>query len=365
MFLGNKRDASFKSMIKSVGDTFLINGAAEIAQFGVFIILGIIILPLFFKDINCAFGLMLPAGFVGGHGTAAAIGSVLSEWGWDDAKSVGQTFATVGLLGGIIIGVLLINIGTRLGYTKVIKRIEDLPKEMLTGFVPVDRRSVLGENTVNSMAIDPLTWHVSLVMISVGGAYLVNTFLRSVLPQISFPVYGIALILSIGIQPILNLLKIGDYVDKRIIGHLGSTATDFLVAFGVASINISVVIKYIVPIVVLSILGFIYSYAWFWCISRNFFRNYWFERGIYIFGMLTGVLATGVILLRITDPEFKTGALEDFGFAWIFLSIVDLLLVSFSPIFVMEGTGIWYAAFLISVSVLSLLICKKQFIIKE
>ena len=43
------------------------------------------------------------------HGTAAAIGSVLAEAGWDEAISIGQTFATIGLLGGIIIGISLLN----------------------------------------------------------------------------------------------------------------------------------------------------------------------------------------------------------------------------------------------------------------
>ena len=40
MFLGSKRKVSFKTMISNVGDSFLINGAAEIAQFGLFIIIG-------------------------------------------------------------------------------------------------------------------------------------------------------------------------------------------------------------------------------------------------------------------------------------------------------------------------------------
>ena len=121
MFIGSKRKVSFKSMFNSVGDCFLVNGAAEIAQFALFTLIGVTVLPLLFPGINSAFGLMLPSGFVGGHGTAAAIGGVLAESGWADATSIGQTFATVGLLGGIIIGVIIINIGARKGKTAVIK----------------------------------------------------------------------------------------------------------------------------------------------------------------------------------------------------------------------------------------------------
>ena len=122
MFIGSKTKVTFKSMFESVGDSFLVNASAEILQFAIFILIGVAVLPIFFTGINKAFGLMLPAGFVGGHGTAAAIGSVLAENGWSDATSIGQTFATIGLLGGIFGGVAVINIGARKGKTAIIDR---------------------------------------------------------------------------------------------------------------------------------------------------------------------------------------------------------------------------------------------------
>ncbi len=361
MFIGNKSKVSFKKMFNSVGDTFLVNAAAEITQFGLFILLGVTVLPLFFKGLNVAFGLMLPAGFVGGHGTAAAVGSVLVENGWKDATSIGQTFATIGLLGGIIGGVTMINIGVRKGKTAIIKNVNELQEEMLTGLVNENDRSEFGKNTVNAMSIDTLTWHFSLILVAVGMAYGLNTGLKILFPAVSFPVYGLALLCSIFLQGILKIIKLDDYVDKKIITHIGSSSTDYLVAFGVASINISVVIKYLTPIIVFSAIGFLFVIAWFWIISPRFFRNYWFERGMYIFGLSTGVMATGVILLRVTDPEFKSGVLEDFGFAWIFLSFMDMFLVSFSPMFVLREIGVAYSFGLLIVASICLIICKTVF----
>lgn len=304
---------------------------------------------------------MLPSGFVGGHGTAAAIGGVLAESGWADATSIGQTFATIGLLGGIIGGVIIINIGARRGDTAIIKDVKELPKEMLTGLVPEKDRAEFGKNTVNAMSIDTFSWHLTLILVAVGMAYLVNTGLKAVLPSVSFPVYGLALICSIFVQGILKFLKMDDYVDKRIITHIGSSATDYLVAFGVASINVKVVVQYLVPIIALSVLGFVLVVIWFWFVSPRFYKNYWFERGMYVYGLTTGVMATGVILLRITDPEFKSGVLEDFGFAWIFLSFMDMFIVSFSPIFVLNGTAIISSVILLGVAATCLIICRLVF----
>lgn len=72
-------------------------------------------------------------------------------------------------------------------------------------------------------------------------------------------------------------------------------------------------------------------------------------------------MATGVILLRVTDPEFKSGVLEDFGFAWIFLSFMDMFLVSFSPMFILKGTGVLYSVILLLAAIISLVVCKVVF----
>ena len=229
---------------------------------------------------------------------------------------------------------------------------------MLTGLIPEEKRQSIGKETTSTMSIDSLTWHLGLVLTCVGAAYLANMGLKVLLPGISFPTYGLVLVFSIGLQAILHALKMDGYVDKKTITHIGSGATDFLVGFGVASINISVVLQYWVPIVLLVVAGLAIVLIFLLVISRNFFSNYWFERGIYIYGMSTGVLATGAILLRVADPEFKTGVLEDFGFAWIFLSIIDMLLVSFCPMFVISRVGAVSGAILIAVAAVCLAVCK-------
>ncbi len=361
MFVGTRGKVSVRSVLEGAGDTMLVNGASEMMQFALFILIGVTVLPAAFSGINEAFGLMLPAGFVGGHGTAAAIGGVLAEAGWADASTIGQTFATVGLLGGILFGVALVNVGARRGWTKVIKGIDELPEEMLTGLVPDGKAAPLGKSTTNGVSIDSLTWHACLVLVSVGMAYLANEGLKIVLPDVSFPTYGLALLCGIVVQLVLKAVKLDANVDKDVITHIGSSATDFLVVFGIASIKVSVVVQYWVPIVMLSVLGFIFVTAWLLIVSPRFFRKCWFEHGIYIFGMSTGVLATGVILLRITDPEFRTGVLEDFGLAWIVLSIMDALLVAFSPVFVLAGQGVAFALVLIAVSIAALVACKLMF----
>ena len=59
------------------------------------------------------------------------------------------------------------------------------------------------------MSIDTLTWHFTLLMVAVGAAYLINNELKILIPSVSFPVYGIALICSVVLQGIFEIIKIG------------------------------------------------------------------------------------------------------------------------------------------------------------
>ncbi len=74
-------------------------------------------------DLYATFGWELVIGYTGGHGTAGILGNMLSELNipyWETAQGVATTMATFGLVGGIIIGMILINWAARKGYTSVL-----------------------------------------------------------------------------------------------------------------------------------------------------------------------------------------------------------------------------------------------------
>ena len=41
------------------------------------------------------------------------------------------------------------------------------------------------------------------------------------------------------------------------------------------------------------------------------YHNFWFERSLFVYGWNTGVIATSVTLLRVTDPCLRTKTQED------------------------------------------------------
>ncbi len=362
LFIGNEGGGSFKQTMDQVGDTFLLNSATYFGQYAAALLIGGGILYAFYPEINSAFSVLMPGGFIGGHGAAAAFGGAFKELiNWDEALPIGQTFATIGLLVGVIGGVIAINIATQRKATRFIKTMSELPEGMRTGMIPSDEQEAMGRNTVSPMSIDPLTWHLVLVLIATCGGYYLTNYLQGLFPKLSIPMFSVSMLCGVALQQILKLMGLTKYVDKNIVTRIGSSATDYLVAFGVASIRISVVIKYLYPILILTVIGIVFVVLYLTVVCRKLFHNFWFERGIFIFGWATGVVAIGVTLLRIVDPEFKSKTLEDYGMAYVFMSFIEIGLIAILPSLIVSGYGFVAGAVCLVVFVLLLAICAKRY----
>ncbi|SJZ69085.1 sodium/glutamate symporter [Selenihalanaerobacter shriftii] len=366
LFIGKKQQTSVKKVIDKVGDTFTLNLAAEIGGFGTSLLIGGFILKKFFPDVPEMFAILQPAGFVGGHGYAAAIGGTLKTVaGWKEALTIGQTFATVGILSGVFGGLVLINIATRIKATRFIKTMAELPDSMRTGLVPEDKRNTMGQETVNPMSIDPLSWHLLLVLIATAGGYYSYYGFKAILPEITLPMMCLSMLSGVLLHFILKAVGLGDYVDRKVITRIGSTATDYLVGFGVASIKVAIVVKYAAPIIIMTAIGVGYGIFFLFFVGRKLFQNFWFERSIFVYGWSTGVVAMGVTLLRIVDPEFESGTLEDYGMAYMVIAFIELAIVSIVPLYVAKGNVMLSGAILLAIWAILLLITAWKYGVRD
>src|SRR5690606_25141137 len=147
--------------------TFFFNMGAEVGLFAAALVLGGILVPLVMPNIEASFPLLLPAGFVGGHAYAASIGGTLDRYaGFESAIAIGYTFATIGIVSAIVIGVPLIRWGVRRGYTSSLTPLANVPESTKTGMIPEVEQISMGRATVSSASMDALGWHVAIVVVT-------------------------------------------------------------------------------------------------------------------------------------------------------------------------------------------------------
>ena len=187
----------FKAEVDRIGSYFSYKVLAQVIQFGLVPLFSILVISRLFPEINYSFGLLLAAGFSGGHGTAAAVGSTLNNLGFTDATDIGMTCATVGILAGIFGGLFFIKIGTKRGWTKNIQSFQYISGDLKTGLVKDEsRRAIMGRETVSSVVLDPLAWHLALLLVASGAGLLLNKWILNT-TGLDLPSYLLAFLVAI------------------------------------------------------------------------------------------------------------------------------------------------------------------------
>lgn len=325
--------------------------AMFMGQWGLFILLGLYLFaPLFGTE--PWFGMMLPVGFVGGFGTAAAVGSSLEGIGIAEASSLGFTSATVGTLVAIVGGVIVANWGIRNGKATELKG--DLPKELRTGYIEneVDRPSI-GKATTNPSAIEPLALHAGFIAFTVLIAYLINSAISDRWPNVSIPLFAMSFVIGLLGRAMLRVVRRENYLDRDTVSSISGAATDYMIAFGIASIIPAALADYWQALVLLFVLGTIFCVVWMLWAGPLFFGENWLERGIFGWGWATAAVATGIALLKMVDPKLKSGTLNEYGVAYVGFAPFEIGMTILAPIAVIAGftTGFGWGAFAVAVAV--------------
>lgn len=310
---------------------------AQALQFCLPIIFSILIISRIDPKINYGFGLLVAAGFFGGHGTAASVGATFAELGWADATDLAMTSATVGMLTGVIGGLIFIHWATKKGYTQYIKDFTFISGDLRTSLYSKENRPVAATETVSNTSLNSLCFHFSFMLIPMALGYYINkTFIK---PVISIPAYIIAFVVSILMYFLLGNGEKGvyKYVDKRYFSHISGTATDFLVFFGITTTKVPVIIKYALPFGLLMLFGIGLCVFTMRILGPAMNNESWFERCLFAWGAYTGVVATGFILLRIVDPENHSKTLNDVAITTPLCTLVELFAWGFGPLMLMSG----------------------------
>jgi len=102
------------------------------------------------------FSTLGPIGFTGGHGTAGGMGDSYTAFGFPAGGDLGLTSATIGILYGVVVGTVLVNIANQKGWTyKSYKESNpvDCEKSLSENALPVDMRGE-GEEAAPNIDVD-------------------------------------------------------------------------------------------------------------------------------------------------------------------------------------------------------------------
>lgn len=255
-------------------------------------------------------GLILPLGFGQGPGNALS---------WDinytnnpatqfaGNGSFGLSLASIGFVVASVFGVLYINIHKKRSGLKVRNNIlnngmnneEDLSSVELPDNESVDKFTIQAGFVAIAYAL------------SFGFMYLlgiISDFTNSIAWGFNFLWASLfAMLIKFVVKRLrkhkfMNRAYINNYQMDRISGF----AFDIMIVAGVAAIEINDIKNYIVPIIILSLVGTVITYVYIRKVSKECFKGFEHEFFLMSFGTLTGTASNGMILTKEIDPGLKT-----------------------------------------------------------
>lgn len=318
MFLGIKLDNVGRD---GMACTFMAGAIHQMQM-----LVGFLVAALFglFMNMPYQFGYMGVWGFYAGHGNATTVGSIIQEAGlWNDAIGVGVTFATIGILCGVIVGMILINYGAKKGLTHVKMSFEQMPEEEKTGYIGIAKRPSIGNAVTGASSLDPLAYQFAIVGIVVVSGVIIRELLLLINPIMKgFPLVGSVLASSMIIGFVINKTNIKERIDRKVMSRITGTALEYMITAAIATTSRQIFIDYALPLLITSILMVIGNLILCFIIGKRWLNANWFETGVGLFGQVCGVLATGLMLVKVMDPSNDTTAAQcistssTLGYAW-------------------------------------------------
>lgn len=334
-----------------------------IVGFAISLSLAYTVKPDFFK----AAGILLPMAYGQGPGQANNVGSSYEALGMAGGQSFGLSLAAAGFLCACIVGVIYLNILNR---KSQVTRIRD--KDSLSGSVTLE---IFQDNDEIPIAesIDKLSIQAAIITLLYLFTYLLTAGIVALLEKLapglaatlSPLLWGfnfiVGSVVAMGCRTLFNGLKRAkvmnhQYLNNYLLNRLSGLAFDIMIVAGIASIDIKELSGNWLPFLLMAVLGGIVTLVYLKFMCKRLYKGYEHEGFFSMFGMLTGTLSSGVLLLREVDPDLKTPASNNLitgsSFGIIFGAPM-LLLISYAA---QSDVSVWIALGLIFIYLAALLL---------
>lgn len=306
-----KEDAVPFTGLKSgaiIVSTYLVQGIVGLT---VSIGLALTIMP----DLFPASGLLLPMGFGQGPGQANNVGTTYELAGFAGGRSFGLSVAACGYIIACTIGVVILNILRSKG--KFVQRGEAKAEEVSVSYFQ-------GEDELPvSDSIDRLSIQLSLVFVVYLITYFVTVGLTELMDSIGLGemlnsiLWGFNFIIASVVALLVRIFfKQGtekkfikrQYQNNYLLNRISGFFFDIMIVCGIASIDIEDLHGLLLPFVLMAAIGAVLTWVWLTVVCKVVYKGYYYEGLLSMFGMLTGTIGSGVLLLREVDPNYETPA---------------------------------------------------------
>lgn len=283
------------------------------------LVITVLVTLLIKPDLFKAAGLLLPMGYGQGPGQANNIGMTYESYGFTGGQSFGLALAAAGYICACTVGVFVLNFWKKRGKLDVSKNVTGKVDELSVEYFQEKNEIPVSDS------IDKLSVQMGFVLLVYLATYLITLGITSALDKwapgigglLNPMLWGFNFIIGAAMAMLTKTLlgtaeKHGwmkrRYQNNYLLNRLSGFFFDIMIVAGIACIDPEDLSGLWIPFALMAAAGGAATWFYLKFVSKRIYKGYYHEGLISMYGMMTGTIGSGILLLREIDPEFNTPA---------------------------------------------------------
>lgn len=252
--------------------------------------------------------------FLGGHGASSAFVEIATRLGFKPAADLAITAATIGLIVGMSVGLVIVEFHRRFpNYGKINHNRQNLISNNDQNFdEEEEEEDKLQAKTVSQPISDQQQFTSFLLpILPVFISYLIVNIAGIFVPSVSeLPLFFFVIVVA-------YLLKkpLADFLDRQTVRLFHSLVLEGLILAAIATLSLKTIHDYSMILFLLCGTATILTVLLHLYVAPKLIPYYYPDLAIIDYGMSTGTTAVGVALLRTLRPRIPIVPLNIYGFA--------------------------------------------------
>lgn len=289
------------------------------------------IIALLGKEVHMdsTYGMLIQFAFCQGPGQSAAYGALFEQYGWDHASTVAIAFSAIGFIAAFAVGIPAAKMGIKRGIAKNCGKIDDT---ILKGYLKKEEQTeVMVKDTTCNSNIETLAFHFAIIglcfILAVGIAKVLSYIPGFLGTSMSGMMFMNGMYAAYIVKWIMKKLHLEYLLENTLQSKITGWTADYLVVCAFMAVSVSVIKQWIFPMLVVSVIITFVTFVVCFYFGQRFGGSNDFERTLGLYGTSTGTVPSGIALVRIVDPDFKTATAVELGAS-------NLIMIASTPVYI-------------------------------
>ncbi len=281
-------------------------------------------------NMNGIYGMLIQFAFCQGPGQSASYGLIFEQYGWEHAAMVAIALSAIGFVAAFLVGIPAAKIGIKYGLAKNCRKIDDV---ILKGYY--NEREQTGtkiKDTTCNSNIETLAFHFAVIglcyVLAVGIGNVLSLLPGFLGTSMSGMMFMNGMYAAYIVRFTMRKLKLDFLLENTLQNKITGWTADYLVVCAFMSVSVRMISAWLIPVLTVAVLMTVVTFIICFYFGQRFGGGNDFERTLGMYGMCTGTVPSGIALVRIVDPEFRTSTSVELG-------ACNLVMMASTPVYIL------------------------------